>query len=193
MAARGCGQHPHPWPRQQPACARCPSPQGRFGSAGRSRTCSCRVWVSEPRVWIAEQRPRDTAQCCAAGFTQRGHKKKCIGFTWGVVVSKEQCDAFGAGTEELSIVLNMGSMQRGRKREIWVLTFWSRCQRCVCCFACSSLAAVSYQALLLLCPTGWWMTDAWWSRQLGTWTTLPRSFEVRWGWAGAALSLLGDN
>lgn len=45
----------------------------------------------------------------------------------------------------------------------------------------------------MLCPAGWWMTGVWWSRQLGTWTTLPRSFEVRWGQVGAVLSLLGNN
>jgi hypothetical protein len=26
---------------------------------------------------------------------------------------------------------------------------------------------------------GWWMTAVWWNLQLGTWTTPPRSSEVR--------------
>ena len=29
------------------------------------------------------------------------------------------------------------------------------------------------------CPPGWWMTAVSWSPRLGTWTTLPRSSEVR--------------
>lgn len=79
-------------PLAQAAACLCtvPSPQGRFGSAGHSRTHSCRVRVSEPPVWIAEQRPQDAAQCCAAVFAQRGHKEKPISITWGAVVNKEQ-------------------------------------------------------------------------------------------------------
>lgn len=37
------------------------------------------------------------------------------------------------------------------------------------------------EALSLLGPAGWWTTGAWWSQRLETWTTLPRSFEVRLG------------
>lgn len=47
------------------------------------------------------------------------------------------------------------------------------------------------EALSLLGPAGWWMTGAWWSRRLETWTTLPRSFEVRLGldWGSSATAV----
>lgn len=57
---------------------------------------------------------------------------------------------------------------------LWVLGKALGLLRPRCCLVVS-------EALSLLGPAGWWTTGAWWSQRLETWTTLPRSFEVRLG------------